>query len=577
LSQHTPTLRTYKTLRRGLTVLAAAAWLVASWGQYSVLAAASLPVTSSAGQPSSLWHNSTPGTFSDSTYSTEAARHRYVVINYWETDKLHKLKAANPNLAVFAYKDASSVRVGECGTTTEAAGLDYCDTNTNHPDWFLTYADGTRMSMNGYNTQYQTDIGNPAYQQAWATKVSNDVKTAGFDGVFIDNIITHCDSYYTACPAKYPTNAAFQQAYVSFLAGVRGTLQTAGLKELGNLTDARQFPGLWNSYMTNLDGGFDEWWIEFSLNSQLGGTDWKTQVDEIANNETAGKFTGVQAHDAGNVSMFRYAFASYMLANGGSSSMVECDQTTGDDCYSKVPLYKSEYDYNLGAAQGSYYASGNGYRRDFACGVAVVNPSGSSVHFDFGKTMVDEDGVNRSSIDLAANKGMVLRTLTCGTTPPPPVCTTTTSTTNLALGRTVTTSSVQPLRNTLIGCRVVDGSNTFNVTDPTQDSRWESASSDPQWLTVDLGATKSFSGISINWAQSSAKNYTVQTSTNNSSWKTITTVTNNGTGSTSSNPTSGLKTYSYNRNNTSGRYIRVYGTARTTANGYSIVELTVKP
>lgn len=127
------------------------------------------------------------------------------------------------------------------------------------------------------------------------------------------------------------------------------------------------------------------------------------------------------------------------------------------------------------------------------------------------------------------------------------------SSTNLALSKPVTVSSTE--NSNFPGSSAVDG-NTG--------TRWSSAFSDPQWIYVDLGATYSISRVKITWEAAYGRDYLVQTSSNASSWTTIKTISGN---TTLTNDHTGL--------NGSGRYVRIYGTVRGTAYGYSIYELEV--
>jgi aryl-phospho-beta-D-glucosidase BglC (GH1 family) len=125
---------------------------------------------------------------------------------------------------------------------------------------------------------------------------------------------------------------------------------------------------------------------------------------------------------------------------------------------------------------------------------------------------------------------------------------------NIALNKSVTVSSVED--NTLTGSNAVDGNGS---------TRWASAEGiDPQWITVDLGNTYSINRIKINWEAANGKNFLVQVSTDNSNWTTLRDVQNN---TSLSNDYTGLTG--------TGRYVRIYGTARGTTYGYSIYDLEV--
>nr|BFE52131.1 hypothetical protein GCM10017745_55580 [Saccharothrix mutabilis subsp. capreolus] len=349
--------------------------------------------------------------------ATEAKRRSYVVLNAWEGELARKLKAANPKLQTFVYKDLTSTRSYACRNGEDDAqlptGVGYCDADKNHPDWFLLAPGGQRFEYSGYSGHWQMDVGNPAYQNAWADNVVASSKGV-FDGIFMDNALFPCDAYHSGtCPAKYPTNASIQDAYKSMLANTRAKFTAAGLKTVANLSNARLHTGAWDAYTEHLDGGFDEWWLTFSDSDLLSEypEGWSRQVAEIASNEARGKITWVQPHfSRGAEQPFRYALASYLLASGGRSAIAEIDVTDG---YDNASPWHPEYDWELGAPSGPYKAlGGNVFRRDFACGVVIVNANrtGSpAVGVDLGGSYTNAKSSPVSSVALAGTSGEVLR------------------------------------------------------------------------------------------------------------------------------------------------------------------------
>jgi hypothetical protein len=99
--------------------------------------------------------------------------------------------------------------------------------------------------------------------------------------------------------------------------------------------------------------------------------------------------------------------------------------------------------------------------------------------------------------------------------------------------------------------------------DGSTGTRWSSAFSDPQWIYVDLGATAAISQVVLNWETAYATAFQIQTSNDATTWSTIYSTTT-GTGGVQTLNVSG-----------SGRYVRIYGTARATGYGYSLWELQV--
>jgi beta-glucanase (GH16 family) len=124
---------------------------------------------------------------------------------------------------------------------------------------------------------------------------------------------------------------------------------------------------------------------------------------------------------------------------------------------------------------------------------------------------------------------------------------------NLALNKVTNVSSTENAGSP--GSAAVDGSAT---------TRWSSAFSDPQWIYVDLVNTYNINRVKITWEAAYGRDYLVQVSANASTWTTMRTVTGN---TTLTNDHTGLSG--------TGRYVRIYGTARGTQWGYSIFELEV--
>ncbi|TKA09361.1 beta-1,3-glucanase family protein [Actinacidiphila oryziradicis] len=122
----------------------------------------------------------------------------------------------------------------------------------------------------------------------------------------------------------------------------------------------------------------------------------------------------------------------------------------------------------------------------------------------------------------------------------------------LSQGKPATASSTEAVGTA--ASAAVDGSTT---------TRWSSAFSDPQWLQVDLGATAQISQVVLNWEAAYGTAFQIQTSADGTTWTSIYSTTT-GTG--------GVQTLNVTG---SGRYVRLYGTARATPYGYSLWEFQV--
>ena len=104
-----------------------------------------------------------------------------------------------------------------------------------------------------------------------------------------------------------------------------------------------------------------------------------------------------------------------------------------------------------------------------------------------------------------------------------------------------------------------------NATDGNVNSRWSSQFSESQWLYVDLGAVFTLSRVVLRWEAAYGRGYKLQVSSNVSTWSEVYSTTTGDGGVddiTLAAPAS-------------GRYVRLLGTQRATAYGYSLYELEV--
>lgn len=105
--------------------------------------------------------------------------------------------------------------------------------------------------------------------------------------------------------------------------------------------------------------------------------------------------------------------------------------------------------------------------------------------------------------------------------------------------------------------------NALYATDGNPETRWSSKYSDPQSITVDLGAVTDICKVVIHWEYASGKDFTIQFSDDYISWTNAATITGNAL-----------------YDNTiflsgKARYVRMLGQQRTTPYGYSIWEFEV--
>lgn len=129
---------------------------------------------------------------------------------------------------------------------------------------------------------------------------------------------------------------------------------------------------------------------------------------------------------------------------------------------------------------------------------------------------------------------------------------------NLALGKTATASSES------------GGNTAGKVTDPSTwknyyTSKWVSGSGDAQWISIDLGSEMKVNRVILKWDSSYAEAFTIQVSTDNSTWEDVfsTTIGRPRSITDETFPT------------TTARYIRMNGTKKGGPAGYTLFDFMV--
>ncbi|HEX3020262.1 MAG TPA: discoidin domain-containing protein [Chitinispirillaceae bacterium] len=130
---------------------------------------------------------------------------------------------------------------------------------------------------------------------------------------------------------------------------------------------------------------------------------------------------------------------------------------------------------------------------------------------------------------------------------------------NLALNKTATASSSS---GSDAPGNVTSASTWQNYTN----TKWTSAATDSQWITVDLGSELEINRVILKWDSSSAKSFTIQLSNDKTTWKDVFSTTVNGPRSVTD------ETFEP----AIARYVRMYGIQRNNSSkGYSLYDFMV--
>ena len=348
-------------------------------------------------------------------------RYSYVVLHSWQAGLIPQLKSASPGLKVLVYKDAAASLSYTChGGVDDAklpAGVGYCWSDANRPDWLLRDTTGARIEFCDFAGAWQMDVGDDAYQQTWLANVLADLRSAPWDGVMLDDV-NQSETWHLCgrTIARYPTPAAYTAANESFLRTVGPALRAAGFMAMPNiaLDDWWTQDGLarWDRWVSYSSGAVQEYFSKWGRDDSRWLTDdgthndWSGRQALFARTQAAGKtFVGVTYAPSDDVRSMRYARASFLLDWNGGPSALAFEPTTPE---AQDP-YFADWTTDIGAPAGARVRAGVAWKRVYANGIVVLDPSPStSQSVSLGGNYVLPNGRVGSTVTVGPTQAVVL-------------------------------------------------------------------------------------------------------------------------------------------------------------------------
>jgi hypothetical protein len=352
----------------------------------------------------------------------DGSRYSYVILHAWQAGLIPQLKAANPGLKAFVYKDMAATVSYACKDGRDdallPAGVGYCWAGANRPEWFLKDTNGQRIEFCDFAGAWQMDVGDAAYQQQWATSVLADLKAGGWDGVMIDD--ANQSERWHLCGrtiAKYPTDADYSAATDRFLASVGPALKSQGFVVLPNISiDEWWSPSglaVWDRWVSYSSGAILEYFSKWGHSTGRWFTDdgvhndWSSRQQLLVRTQSAGKlFLGITYAPSDDVRSMRYARASYLVDWAGGPGALVFQPTTPE----QQDPYFAAWTADVGVPSGPRTKVGVAWLRRFSGGVVLVNPSPATAqHVELGGSYLLADGTAVTSLTIAPTDGLVLR------------------------------------------------------------------------------------------------------------------------------------------------------------------------
>lgn len=259
-----------------------------------------------------------------------------------------------------------------------------------HPDWILRDAKGQPLYINwacggGACPQYAANIADPyGYRAFWISQAHLYLnRTLPYRGLFIDDVNFDLsrvsDGYGNPVAPVDPntgrpmTNEAWRSYFADYMAQVRAALPTSELVHNSlwflDWTDLNIQREIQAADWINLERGVNDPGL-------TGGTGyWSLNrlfafIDNVHSNGKGVILDGEAWVGSDSDTAREYSLACYFLISTGSDMVGDTSQTPS--------RWWNGFTTDLGKAQGGRYSWQNLWRRDFAGGIALVNPPGSS-------------------------------------------------------------------------------------------------------------------------------------------------------------------------------------------------------
>lgn len=304
----------------------------------------------------------------------------------------------------------------------------------NHPEWILKDAEGRYLYIpygcaGGTCPQYAADIGNPDFQDNLIARQRTQM-AAGYLGLFVDDVnlsrITVSDGNGSSVTPIDPrtgvemTLADWRRYFAEFMERFRDAFPEHEIAHNVHWWTDRSDP----TVVRQIDAAD---WItlergitDSGIRGGSGKYGFETFVDLVDWLHARGKHVVMEDDDDSGIRERDYELAFYLLINDGAGDMLSSD---GDKSRVIPDSFWSGYLINLGYAEGTHYRWNDLFRRDFECGIVLVNqPDMPSISVSLPGTYTDLAGASIESATLVAASGQVLFDESCvlTTTPMPP-------------------------------------------------------------------------------------------------------------------------------------------------------------
>lgn len=303
-------------------------------------------------------------------------------------DLIPLFKRYNPDLTFFIYVDSG---LNPDFVQSDAGGVDEEDTAwivANHPDWILQDADVNLIRSGGGLSnvgEYWPDPGNPEWQEYFAEKITKLLQETGgqWDGVLFDQFIATADGHvryaHAAQQVNYPTDEAFQAAYLEFFEAVAARIPVPIIVNMEGASIVRR-PAFVAEVALAAGGVENEIFPE-----EMPSEDLRPYLETVQNlpPKIHVRINSKPAGWPGDIDDTLFAYYCYLLIADRNREVY----WTHKEGTSDVPHYwYREFDLDLGASQGNIHFGEFIWSREFENAVVIVNAGEDAAEFAWPST-----------------------------------------------------------------------------------------------------------------------------------------------------------------------------------------------
>ena len=345
--------------------------------------------------------NATIALLVDQLPTMNSAQMTFATSHYVGTEKqvlsvTQQLRALNPNFLVLHYHLAlwQSAPTTDFIIDGKTWGNDYPTVTTNET-WFWHNTQNQRVTSSA-DQKLLMNISVAGFQQYWESSLETQVSDGDYDGIMFDSaspalLQGECGGGGANQDSRLAGTAAgstsftelggktWTQSYGTFMSQLDSQLAAKGIMLIPNTS---AFVTGWDTTdYTVTHGAF----IEGFASRNFVPSDWTASTNYLLKLVSLDKIVILQNYlsSASDVATRMYYLGNYLLVKGHHTYL---------DYFAQGPLeWYPEWGVDLGAPSTSAtsvasYANGGVYRRDFAKGSVLVNPTSSPVNVSLGGT-----------------------------------------------------------------------------------------------------------------------------------------------------------------------------------------------